>query len=238
VPDSSRTSTRATSTRTGAGDVCDSPSVLNADQANTDGDAFGRVRQLRVVTPSPDRDRLGRDGIGNPCDNCPTVSNPSQSNGDGDGLGDDCDACPDDSQNDQDADGICAGSGHHPPQTGDGDNCPTVANPDQADADSDGTGDVCDPCPLDPLNDSDYDGICVGDAFNPPKVGKNDNCPTVRNTNQSNLDQDPLGDACDSCPDDAQNDQEVTGSRDRFGPQDGRSRQLPGDLNTSQTDGQ
>jgi len=49
-------------------------------------------------------------------DNCPTVSNSSQTDTDGDGKGDACD------------------------------NCPTVSNPNHADAESDGIGDACDTC--------------------------------------------------------------------------------------------
>jgi hypothetical protein len=48
-------------------------------------------------------------------DNCPSVSNPTQSNVDGDAFGDACD------------------------------NCPTVNNPTQSNVDGDGFGDACDP---------------------------------------------------------------------------------------------
>jgi hypothetical protein len=59
-------------------------------------------------------------------DNCPSVSNPDQSNHDGDSFGDACD-------NDDDNDGIPNGS----------DNCPDVYNPAQEDADMDGIGNAC-----------------------------------------------------------------------------------------------
>ena len=133
-------------------------------------------------------------------DNCPTTPNTDQTNTDNDQLGDACDLCQGDPQNDQDNDGICAGSGFRPPKTADHDNCPATANPFQTNTDSDASGDACDPCALDPLDDADNDGICAGNAFNPPKTGKNDNCPTTPNTSQTNTDGDPPGDACDNCP--------------------------------------
>ena len=67
------------------------------------------------------------DGIGDVCDNCISVANPSQLNNDGDTLGNACD-------DDDDSDGIPDGD----------DNCPNVSNLDQADADQNGIGDVCD----------------------------------------------------------------------------------------------
>ena len=54
-----------------------------------------------------------------------------------------------------------------------------------------------DPCPKDPKDDrEDEDGIC-GDV---------DNCPAVANTDQADADADGLGDACDACPNDPDND--------------------------------
>jgi hypothetical protein len=77
------------------------------------------------------------------------------------------------------------------------DNCPSARNPSQADVDMDGLGDACDPCRLDPTNDTDGDGVC-GDA---------DNCPTVGNAIQADADTDGVGDACDNCPVHANGDQ-------------------------------
>jgi hypothetical protein len=136
-------------------------------------------------TPATGNDVDG-DAICGNVDNCPTVSNPTQSNADGDALGDACDACPQDPANDADGDGVC----------GNVDNCPTVSNPTQSNADGDALGDACDACPQDPANDADGDGVC-GDV---------DNCPAIANANQANADHDLLGDACDACPQDPAND--------------------------------
>jgi hypothetical protein len=54
----------------------------------------------------------------------------------------------------------------------------------------DGLGDACDPCPYDPNNDTDQDGVCGGQ----------DNCPNTPNSDQTDSDHDGLGDVCDNCP--------------------------------------
>lgn len=93
---------------------------------------------------------------------------------------------------------------------GDGDQCPFSAKtapgqcgcgqPETGDTDDDGRADCVDQCPNNPRadcggcangQDSDSDGICTAV----------DNCPAVRNPDQSNVDGDATGDACDACYD-------------------------------------
>jgi large repetitive protein len=103
------------------------------------------------------------------------------------------------SGDDTDADGIPNAS----------DKCPTVFDPirpmdgeKQGDADNDGTGDACDPCPLDANteactvidpNDRDHDG----------QPNATDNCPDAPNADQADGDGDGKGNVCDACPGDA-----------------------------------
>ncbi len=129
------------------------------------------------------------DGVGDNGDNCPTDANPDQNDTDDDGLGD---ACDDVIGEDTDGDGIPNGD----------DNCPTIMNSDQNDTDGDGQGNVCDldddndgtpdatdAFPLDANESSDGDGDGIGD--------NGDNCPVDANANQSDVDDDGIGDACD-----------------------------------------
>jgi hypothetical protein len=133
--------------------------------------------------PLSDRDC---DGIPNARDNCPSLANPGQADGDvdpdselpsPDGVGDVCD------------------------------NCPDRPNPDQLDADRDGVGEACDNCPkgctarrgfrcFNPgQSDRDLDlasGLPAPDGFG----DQCDNCPDIFNPSQQSTLDPPLGDAC------------------------------------------
>jgi MYXO-CTERM domain-containing protein len=59
------------------------------------------------------------------------------------------------------------------------DNCFEVSNADQANVDGDGLGDVCDPCPVDALDDSDGDGVCDSDDACPDDPSTSEEpCPS------------------------------------------------------------
>ena len=85
------------------------------------------VEDYSPVTPPDIPIDTDYDGVNDPQDNCPSVSNPDQKNTNGDEYGDAC------QMGDQDTDGI----------TDFKDNCRYAANPDQKDEDNDGVGDAC-----------------------------------------------------------------------------------------------
>lgn len=152
---------------------------------DVDGDGIGNTCDNCPSVANPTQADADQDGVGDACDNCPTTANSNQSDSDHDGIGDVCDNCPskaNTNQSDTDHDGVgdvC-------------DNCPTSANTNQLDTDQDGFGDVCDNCPnrSNPLQ-SDADGDGVGDAC--------DNCPIVYNPDQADSNHDGIGDACTHC---------------------------------------
>ena len=159
------------------------------------------------------QDDSDQDGIGNVCDDeCDAIGLPCD-DGDpctiNDALNANCN-CKGELL-DTDEDGICDLE----------DNCPDVYNPDQLDSDFDGLGDACDVgCDVDPgtpcddgddctvgdvvndncmcegvVLDSDLDGICDAE----------DNCPTHPNEDQTDENENGVGDACESdnfCPED------------------------------------
>ena len=181
--------------------------VANADQADLDIDGLGDLCDL---------DDDG-DTIADSADNCPLDANIDQANLDLDLLGDVCD--PDD-----DGDTVADLNDACPTTSGDGpDGCPlatdTGADTTVTDtgADTTVTDTGADTGPVVP--DSDGDGV-------PDSA---DNCPTVSNADQGNVEFDRIGDACDpdddndtildsadNCPVVSNRDQ-LDGDRDSFG---------------------
>ncbi|MBP9204532.1 MAG: thrombospondin type 3 repeat-containing protein [Kofleriaceae bacterium] len=140
------------------------------------------------------------DGVADTGDNCEAVANPDQADGDGDGTGDACSVvtCTEPLWGrDLDRDGVDDAC----------DACVTGPGPVGDDTDADGLPAECDPCPTGGGVDADGDHVedaCQagvghdedGDAVLDP----DDNCPTVVNPDQANLNADGAGDACEPAP--------------------------------------
>ncbi len=190
----------------GEPDDRDNCPAIHNDQANMDGDLHGDACD----------DDIDGDGHSNDAEEAagsdPRDRRSTPHDRDGDGHSNDAEtvsgADPDDPSStpfDQDADGYpttqedAAGSDPYDARStpldldGDGypndqDNCPSSFNSDQRDQDGDGIGFVCDPNPADgPTGDQDGDGV----------QNQHDVCP-LRIDDQSDLDGDGRGDACDS----------------------------------------
>ena len=160
---------------------------------DSDGDGIADIDDNCPDDMNPGQEDFESDTIGDACDNCLFDINPGQENYDNDSSGDLCDLCTD-------SDGDGYGNPGFPFNSCPLDNCPTISNINQTDIDIDLIGDVCDLCADDFDNDIDDDLFCVGNDFKPPKIGGNDNCPIMNNTNQADNDSDLIGNVCD--PDD------------------------------------
>ena len=181
--------------------VCDSSDICPGydDLLDTDGDLVPDGCDICPLDVSDDSDG---DDVCDSDDICDGHDDSIDS--DFDSVPDGCDICPLDSLDDSDGDGTCDSV----------DICPGYD--DLLDSDLDQVPDGCDTCPLDNPDDRDADGICTSDDICPDDPYNDidndlicyyvDNCPYDSNEDQSDIDEDGIGDACDQ-----EDNRELTG---------------------------
>lgn len=152
---------------------------------DTDSDGQTNLQEYQASTnpllDNADTTDSDGDGTTDVLDNCPAVSNPTQSDNDGDRLGDACDSDDDNdglSDTYEDSIGLDSTDASDALQDADGDGASNIeefyagTNPNISDASS---------------QDADVDSI----------ADNLDNCPSIANADQTDTDSDGTGDICD-----------------------------------------
>ncbi len=204
------------------GDPCTENDVVVSENCDCEGSALPDSDNDGICDtedncadiPNEEQTDFDEDGVGDSCDDC--IEGASCDDGDICTIEDtytlidgNCE-CIGQVVPDSDGDGLCDEE----------DNCPDISNPDQTDTDGDGYGDVCEPCDIgEPCddgevctindvyvligsdcecqgtmpeqNDADGDGLC--DAI--------DNCVYTANPDQTDANNNGVGDACEETPD-------------------------------------
>ena len=166
------------------------PFVSNFDQTDSDGDGVGDACDNCVNVPNPNQRDMNHNGLGDVCD----------PDADGDGVLNENDNCPLTRNWDQANNDSCTGpflstyQDQFPNLT-----CDNLGDACDPDDDNDGTPDVSDPCPFSPLAVNDTSDPRCGDQDPDHDLILNpyDNCPSVSNHDQHDINGNGIGDACD-----------------------------------------